>query len=94
MFNQAIFPNSLAGGTMVTPQLLIGFGHAWVFLVILLAVCCGILWLLSKPSRAATRTGASVQSSHTKTKRSGRFKPRPEGKRDFGTLPDPIPLRR
>ena len=91
MFLQAIFPSGVADGTMITPQLLVGFGNAWVLLVVLLAVCCGILWLLSKPSRAATGTSASsVQSSHTKTKRSGRFRLTPKGKRDLGTL-HPVP---
>ena len=94
MFIQATFPGSVAAGTMVTPQLLIGLGHAWVLLVTLLAACCGILWYLSRPSGAATPIRAPVRSSETKTKRSGRFKPRPRGKGDFGTLPDPIPFRR
>ena len=95
MFTQAIFPNSVADGTMSTPHLIIGFAHAGVLLAALLAVCCGILWHLSKPLRPAPSLGASVRSSHTKTKRSGRSKARRKGKSDFAAgLPDAIPLGR
>lgn len=94
MFIQATFPSSVADGTMVTPQLLIDLGYAWVLLVTLLAACCAILWFLSKPSGVSPPLRPLVRSSDTKTKRSGRFKPRPRGRGDFGTLPDPIPFRR
>ena len=94
MFIQVTFPSNVAAGTMVTPQLLISCAHAWVLLVTLLAACCGILWYLSKPGDAAMAMPPPVRSSDRKTKKGGRFKPRPRGKGDFGILPDPIPFRR
>src|SRR5579862_5835332 len=54
MFNQAMFPsfvpvpNVVPDGTMVTAQLLIGPGHAWLLLASLFVLCGGILWYFSR----------------------------------------------
>jgi hypothetical protein len=41
--------NAIASATIPAKQLLIGPVQAWVLVLALLAVCCGILWVVTRP---------------------------------------------
>lgn len=41
--------NGIASATVPSTQLLIGPVQAWVLVLTLLAVCCGILWAVTRP---------------------------------------------
>jgi hypothetical protein len=41
--------DGIASTTVPDTQLLIGPVHAWVLVLTLLAVCCGILWAVTRP---------------------------------------------
>jgi hypothetical protein len=60
--------NGIASATVPSTQLLIGPVQAWVLVLTLLAVCCGILWAVTRPvgieeatawHRRSRRTAAS-----------------------------------
>ena len=73
MLIQGTYPSGgVAAGVIPVPQLLIGSAQAWTLILLLLALCCGLLWLLTTPARSAaqrTCTAASIDSFRTETRR-------------------------
>jgi len=58
--NLSYLPGALASGT-VPGGLIVEPTHAWVLLVTLLAVCCGVLWFLTRPVPATFDRGPTRQ---------------------------------
>ena len=50
--------NMIASATVPAPALLVGPVHAWVLVLSLLALCCGILWAVTRPVGAEPATAA------------------------------------
>ncbi len=73
MLIQGTYPSGVvAAGVIPVPQLLIGPAQAWALILILLALCCGLLWLLTKPAPSAarrTRAATSADSLRPNTRR-------------------------
>ncbi len=57
MFAQSPFSLGIATGVVPAPQLMVGGAEALALIVLLLAVCCGLLWLLT----GSTASAASAQ---------------------------------
>jgi membrane protein implicated in regulation of membrane protease activity len=59
----AIFMGDMiASAAIPAPALLVGPVHAWVLVLTLLALCCGILWAITRPVRAQQATPARRRS--------------------------------
>jgi len=54
--------NMIASATIPSPGLIVGPVHAWVLVLTLLALCCGILWAVTRPVRADAATTARGRS--------------------------------
>jgi hypothetical protein len=54
--------NMIASATIPAPALLVGPVHAWVLVSTLLALCCGILWAITRPVRTPQATSARSRS--------------------------------
>ena len=52
----------IASATVPSPGLIVGPAHAWVLVLTLLALCCGILWAVTRPVRAGAATTARRRS--------------------------------
>jgi len=56
MLVQVTFPyGAVATGVIPGPQSLIGPLEAWAVILTLLVLCCGLLWLLTKPAGDAAQ---------------------------------------
>ena len=54
--------NMIASATIPAPALLVGPVHAWMLVLTLLTLCCGILWAITRPVRAQQATAAHRRS--------------------------------
>jgi hypothetical protein len=63
--------NMIASATIPAPALLVGPVHAWVLVLTLLALCCGILWAVTRPVRAQTAIAAQGRPPRGSTDRRG-----------------------
>lgn len=82
-----------ATGAIPAPQLLIGHGPAWVLILCLLALCCALLWLVTKSSGAGEEHALpGVQSRRNKTRGRGPSTPGPKSKRRPGAVPRLFPV--
>jgi hypothetical protein len=50
--------NMIASATIPAPAILVEPVHAWVLVLTLLTLCCGILWAVTRPVRAQHATPA------------------------------------
>jgi hypothetical protein len=57
--------NGIASATVPSTQLLIGPVQAWVLVLTLLAVCCGILWAVTRPVGTEEATAWHRRSRRT-----------------------------
>jgi hypothetical protein len=58
MFAQGTYlsGSGVATGALPSPELLINCGHAWALILIVLALCCALLWIVAEPGDAWGRT--------------------------------------
>lgn len=80
MFVEGAFLRGSVGmGALPASVLLIDSGHAWVLILTLLVLCCGLLCLLSRPGNIEAHAAASVRSKrsrrHPRTLRANRMTP-------------------
>jgi membrane protein implicated in regulation of membrane protease activity len=54
--------NGIASATVFPTQLLVGPVQAWVLVLTLLALCCGILWLITRPVSTEGTTSPRYRS--------------------------------
>jgi hypothetical protein len=57
--------NGIASATVPSTQLLIGPVQAWVLILTLLALCCGILWAVTRPVGTEEATAWHRRSRRT-----------------------------
>jgi len=64
MFAESMFLRGAVGMSMLpTSGVLIDLGYAWLLILVLLTLCCGLLWALSRPARDAARKASSLMTS-------------------------------
>ena len=94
MFVEGAFLRGFVGmGTVPASALLVDWGHASVLILIVLALCCGFLWVLSRSATLAARSASSVTSSHSKRTRRGSRTSPTNRRTPFGTAAAEIPVR-
>lgn len=74
MFVPSNFSPGIATGVIPAPQLLIGYPEACVLIAFLLVLCCGALWLLTRPSRTAVEVETSSRGTGGRELSSARSK--------------------
>ena len=68
--------NMIASATIPAPALLVGPVHAWMLVLTLLTLCCGILWAVTRPVGAEEATTARPRSRRrTANRRRGSLPP-------------------
>jgi hypothetical protein len=73
MFFEGAFLRASTGmGVVPQPALLLAPGYAWALVLTVLALCCGLLWLLSRPRDGATRRTSLVKASGGRRQGKGR----------------------
>lgn len=60
--------NVIASAAIPATGLLLGPVHAWVLLLTLLALCCGVLWVLTRP---VSTEEATVRRPHAEWRPTG-----------------------
>jgi len=63
--------NGIASAIVPATQLLLGPVQAWVLVLILLALCCGILWVVTRPASTTEATAGGSPSHGAVNRRRG-----------------------
>lgn len=83
MFTEGALLRGTAGSMLPTSGVLMDWQYAWLLILALLTLCCGMLWVLSRPGKGAARAASSVMSSGPKRKRQGRPSSRRAARKPF-----------